>query len=402
MGYSKEDQEILQYMMDNGIIDLQGCREKIEMAKREEYLEKHPYKIWKGKDGLWNTYLPDEEKKRIPRRRKTKKEIEDVVTAYWKSQEENPTVKAVYEEWVHGKLNRNEIQRATKDRYDRQFKECFKTIKNRRIKNITDVELEDFILYTIANEQLTRKAYSNFRTLIYGIFRRAKKRKFISYSITELVSDIEISRKMFRKVLKEEEDLVFTETDTDKILTYFANTEMDIIDMGLLLLFKTGLRPGELAGLKSCDAGEGVLDVCRTEIRYLDDNGKTVFEVRDFPKTEAGIRHVIIPENARWLIKAIKRKNPFGEFLFEVNGERLLTYQFSQRLQTICKKLGIKKKSPNKIRKTYGTILLDNDVDESVIISQMGHTSILTTKKYYYRDRKNMEHKEKIISDALA
>ena len=402
MGYSKEEQEILQYMVDNGIIDLQDCREKIEMAKREEYLGKHPYKIWKGKDGLWNTYLPDEEKKRIPRRRKTKKEIEDVVIAYWKSQEENPTVKAVYEEWVQGKLNRNEIQKATKDRYDRQFKECFKAIKNRRIKNISDAELEDFILDTIAKEQLTRKAYSNFRTLIYGIFRRAKKRKFISYSITEFVSDIDISRKMFRKVIKEEEDLVFTETDTDKVLTYFANIEMDIIDMGLLLLFKTGLRPGELAGLKSCDVGEGVLDVCRTEIRYLDDNGKTVFEVGDFPKTEAGIRHVIIPENARWLIKAIKRKNPFGEFLFEVNGERLLIYQFSQRLQTICKKLGIKKKSPNKIRKTYGTILLDNAVDESVIISQMGHTSILTTKKYYYRDRKNMERKEKIISDALA
>ncbi len=34
-------------------------QEKIEMAKRKELLEKHPYKISQGKDGNWRTYLPD-------------------------------------------------------------------------------------------------------------------------------------------------------------------------------------------------------------------------------------------------------------------------------------------------------------------------------------------------------
>lgn len=188
---------------------------------------------------------------------------------------------------------------------------------------------------------------------------------------------------------------------------YFNSISMDIIDLGLLLLFNTGLRPGELAGLKICDISQNTIDIHRTEIRYKGDDNVDVYEVRDFPKTEAGIRTVIVPENSLWILKKrilkkIRRLNPFGEFLFEINGKRVLTYQFSQRLETICNRLGFVKKSQNKIRKTYGTILLDQKVDESLIISQMGHTDIMTTKKFYYKDRKSLQRKQEIINNVFA
>lgn len=89
--------------------------------------------------------------------------------------------------------------------------------------------------------------------------------------------------------------------------------------------------------------------------------------------------------------------NPFGEYLFELNGKRIRTYSFTSRLKSICKKLDISPKSLNKIRKTYATTLIDSGVEESLIISQMGHTDIDTTKKYYYKNRKNLEQKEKAI-----
>ena len=64
-------------------------------------IEKHPYSIWKGKEGLWHTYLPDAEKKRIHKRSSTRQGIEDIVADYWKEQMENPTVKDVYEQVDH-------------------------------------------------------------------------------------------------------------------------------------------------------------------------------------------------------------------------------------------------------------------------------------------------------------
>ena len=68
------------------------------------------------------------------------------------------------------------------------------------------------------------------------------------------------------------------------------------------------------------------------------------------------------------------------------------------RLWRICKKLGIYNKSPHKIRKTYGSILLDNHIDNKVIIDQMGHTDILCTEEHYHRNRKSIDVKSQLIS----
>ena len=372
------------------------------MKKRDELLAKHPYKIWKGSDGNWHTYLPDSVKGRVPRKRSTEKALKDMIVEYWKEQEENPTVGEIYKEWVESKLERGEIQKATRDRYNRQYDECFETFGKRRIKNITELEIEDFLTGSIAKHKMTQKAYSNLRTLIYGIFKRAKKRKLITFSITELVADAEISRKSFRKVIKEDNELVFDEEETAKMNEYFRSVKLDIIDLGILLLFKTGLRPGELAGLKKCDVEDNIIKVRRTEIRYKGESGKDVFEVRDFPKTDAGIRDVIVPKNSLWILDEISKKNPFGDFFFELDGKRVPTFTFSKRLAQICEQQDVRRKSLNKIRKTYGSILIDSKVDESTIISQMGHTQIDTTKKYYYKDRKSVKRKAEILDMALA
>lgn len=81
--------------------------------------------------------------------------------------------------------------------------------------------------------------------------------------------------------------------------------------------------------------------------------------------------------------------NPFGEYLFELNGKRIRTYSFTSRLKSICKKLDISPKSLNKIRKTYATTLIDSGVEESLIISQMGHTDIVQQKILLQKQKKS-------------
>lgn len=60
--------------------------------------------------------------------------------------------------WISEKLSRNEISRAAYDRY------CI-----------------DF--------DMTAKCFSNFRTLVYGIFKYAKRKKYVSFSITYTIQD---------------------------------------------------------------------------------------------------------------------------------------------------------------------------------------------------------------------
>lgn len=388
---------VLQYAVDHDMLDVQYVQDQIEMLKREELLKKHPYKIWQGKDGKWRTYLPDEEKGRNMKKRNTEAEIEDLVAEYWKEKLENPTVRELYDEWITDKLKRKEIVKETRDRYNRQFDESLQEFGKRRIKTIAEFDIEDTILNAIYEHDLTAKGYSNLRTLFYGIFKRAKKKKMVDFSITEVIADMDISKKSFRKVIKTDEELIFSEDETDEVINYIMESDLDILNLGILLYFKSGARPGELVALKPEDVMGRVLHIRRTEIFYKGDDGKNVYEVRDFPKTAAGIREVILPSSAEWILKEIRKLNPFGEYLFERNGERIRTYTFTSRLKTICLKLGIVKKSLNKIRKTYGTILLDNGVEESLVIAQMGHTDIKTTKRYYYRNRKNLQQKSEVI-----
>ncbi len=388
---------VLQYAVDHDMLDVQYVQDQIEMLKREELLKKHPYKIWQGKDGKWRTYLPDEEKGRNMKKRNTEAEIEDLVAEYWKEKLENPTVRELYDEWITDKLKRKEIVKETRDRYNRQFDESLQEFGKRRIKTIAEFDIEDTILNAIYEHDLTAKGYSNLRTLFYGIFKRAKKKKMVDFSITEVIADMDISKKSFRKVIKTDEELIFSEDETDEVINYIMESDLDILNLGILLYFKSGARPGELVALKPEDVMGRVLHIRRTEIFYKGDDGKNIYEVRDFPKTAAGIREVILPSSSEWILKEIRKLNPFGEYLFERSGERIRTYTFTSRLKTICRKLGIVKKSLNKIRKTYGTILLDNGVEESLVIAQMGHTDIKTTKRYYYRNRKNLQQKSEVI-----
>ena len=62
----------------------------------------------------------------------------------------------------------------------------------------------------------------------------------------------------------------------------------------------------------------------------------------------------------------------------------------SNKIESICRCINIPHRSFHKIRKTYATTLIDAGVGENVIINQMGHTEILTTKRFYYYNKEEI------------
>lgn len=394
--------DLLRFAVENGMLDMDALRGQMEKVEREKLLNKNPYKPYVDKNGFWCVYLPDDAKpsKRILKRRKTRKELEDVMISYWKKEEDNPTVKDVFLDWINGKKNRNEISVTTHDRYLRQFEQCFSSIKDKRIKNISECDVEDFVLSVIYEKRLTPKGFGNFRTLCYGLFRLAKKRSYVSYGIYQVFKEMEIPKKALRREVKPEEDEVFSEEETEKITLYLTEHQ-DLRNLGILLMFKTGLRVGELAALKKEDVKGGVIHVCRTEICHDGDKkgSPRVYEVMDHPKTDAGIRDVVLSNNGIAILKRIRLMSGSGEWLLEECGERIKTYRYRNRLRIICDTLGIKRKSPHKIRKEVATVMLDGGAPEGMITSQLGHTDIQTTKNHYYRNRKSESRKREILNE---
>ena len=172
-----------------------------------------------------------------------------------------------------------------------------------------------------------------------------------------------------------------------------------------MLAFQSGLRVGELSALKKADisGNRRSIHVQRTEITYKDPvTNKRVCEVSDFPKTDAGERFLILPDQAADTINAILALNPEDEYLFSEAGKRIRANAFNRRLSRVCDELNILHRSMHKIRKTYGTTLIDANVQESFVTEQMGHTTIETTKKYYYYCNKDDAAKINQINRAVS
>ena len=155
------NKDILNFAIENGIIDINAIQKQIEMNERLKYLEMHTYKKWKGSDGNWHTYLPDAEKGRIPKKRATEEDIDKVII--------------------------------------------------------------DFLEEQIPKYNLSAKSFCNLKSITKGMFKRAKKRKLIKWSIEEAFYDLDVSDVDFKKTIKEDYEEVFDENETEKIINYLKS-----------------------------------------------------------------------------------------------------------------------------------------------------------------------------------
>lgn len=400
---SLSEKEVLNFALANGIINIDTIQKQIEMNERKKYLEMHTTKVWQGENGKWYTYLSDDKNTRRLIKKSTREAINDCIVEHYKSFEHEPTFADAFNQWLESKVAYGEIQRQTYDRYKTDFIRYIESdnIGKCKMKYVTEDMLETFIKSTIHEKQLTAKRWAGLRLIITGTFKYAKKKGYTQISITNFLGDLELSRKAFTRRSFTDKESVFTDAELDLVVGYIASKEPSIINLGILLAFQTGLRVGELAALKWSDIRGNIINVNKTEIRYKSGNGTYIYEIRESAKTEAGNRELIISQSAVKTLKAIRLLNPFGEFVFTKNGERIKEKAFSVKIVKICKYVKIPPRSLHKARKTYATKLLNAGVDERLVINQMGHTDISTTKHFYYFNNKDEEEAREQIQRAL-
>lgn len=227
------EEETLQVALQSGIIDINEISMRIEDMKRKEILSNHPYSIWYSEtDNLWKTYLPDIENKngRIFRKRKNKKDLEDLIVKYYISHQQEIYLKDVFTEWSESKLKYGEIQKQSYDRYCTDFQRFFPSahpICRKKFKNITYPDLTDFIKSSIHEKHLTRKSYAGLRLLVRGIFKYGKSKGYTQLSMSEFFGDLELPNNIFEKKLTNKRKEVFSEEEIP-ILTSYLKHNIDI------------------------------------------------------------------------------------------------------------------------------------------------------------------------------
>ena len=398
------ENEMLKYALENGIINIDTIQTKIEMNERLKFLEKHEAKIWQSTDGKWYTYLPDVKNERRLIKRNSEKALKDAIIDFYKETEEEPTIEVLFHQWINEKLEYGEIQKQTYDRYIVDFHKFFEEtgFAEKKIRYIDDITLEHFCKSQIRDKELTSKGWANLRLLIRAIFKFARKRGYTKMDIVNFMSYLELSKTMFRHTKKKSSDNVFNETEMKQIVEYCLS-KPTLSNMAVLFAAYTGMRVGEIVALKWEDVQKDIIYVHRTQVTYKDDNGHAIHTVKNNAKTEAGNREVVIIPQLREVLRRLKLINPFTEYVFQIDDDKtVLKNTICKNLHIICDNLNIKRRGVHTLRKTFITNMINANVEETIILEQVGHTMLETSKAFYYYNDKMTDYMSDRMSKAIA
>lgn len=380
-------------------ISLEDVGKEIMSRTNAILLKNHPNDIWQGGNGYYYTYVGEGSSRRLIKRKKLETLENDILEHYTSKV---LTIGECFNEWAMWRLENEFIGKGTYNRYIYDYNKYLLPLDHCLVSSITADDMDIFIRKVVRDYNMTAKAYSNMRTVILGIFKWAKRCHYTEFSIGEFFSDFDISKKSFRKVKRESEDNVFTDDEVRRLMVWLrANPTIE--NLGLIFAFQTGVRCGELAALKWSDiSSDGLtLHVQRQEILYHVKTGMQEHKVVEYTKSEAGDRYIYMPSGTVSTLTIARSLNRESEFIFAKNGIRINKTVYNTKLATACRNVGVKERTMHKIRKTYATALIDSDVEEIFVTQQLGHSSIETTKKYYYFARASKDTKTSKINEAI-
>ena len=409
------EEELLKYAIDNGMIDLSYVQEQIEMSKRNELLKNHPYKIWEGKDGKWRTYLPDEEKGRVLKKRATENSIKDMIVEYYlqlsknesksnKEKEKNENrFSSCYESWKNKQIAYG-ISGNTVYKYEYDYKRFFEgtDFEKLDIRNVTEEDITIFIISRIRELNLKEKAGKSLWGYISGVFRSARINKKITDDPCQYV-DTKSFFKFYNKEVKPQNDRVLNDYEIKMIMERIALDHKEkawympsyAVELGIY----TGMRAGELAGLKweNVFLDERIIEISKSEKynginkEYYLSSTKT-YKSREFP----------ISDEIMMLFSKIKKvQDEYGcykGFVFSTSSDgQVHCRTISDCIRNKCIQIGMRHaKGMNAVRRTVNSKMRCAGVSAPVAASLLGHTEEVNQQNYTY-DITHMDYKREVV-----
>ena len=262
------NQELLKYMQDNNIIDMAYVQEQIEMKKRKDILDKHPYRVWLAKDGYWKTYLPKVDGTKRLVKKKKQSDLENCIIEFYQSNSIDYSFKVRFEDWIERqqKCGRSDN---TIYKYQCDYRRFIEgdVLESMKIDEITEIELSEYLTRLLDSDTVVYwRALKDLFGYINGVFKKAMRDRIITENPCDYV-DLPLFRCKCtpdREKTAEERTLSGNER---KALLYKINDSSNVASMAVELSLYTGMRVGELAALKWEDINleHRTIRICRSE-----------------------------------------------------------------------------------------------------------------------------------------
>lgn len=210
---------------------------------------------------------------------------------------------------------------------------------------------------------------------IFSFLREALKKAGKAEYIAPVWLDIELPK------VKKREVEAFTREEQNKI-ERTLDIDENPNDIGILICLYTGLRVGEVCGLKweDIDFETGTLLVNRTVQRMTVD-GKSV--LRELPpKSETSRRKIPIPSFLLNKLKEIK-KNKSSAYVLNTDFHIMDPRVFQNRHKRILEQAGVRYANVHTLRHTFSVRALELGFDVKTLSEILGHADAAITLKTY-------------------
>lgn len=279
------------------------------------------------------------------------------------SKNRNPLYSVVLDRWLSE--HKMKIMESTAYNYERALIPIKKRFVGVRIKDISSEMIYEYI--TQLKKDLSLTSTRIYCKVMQMSLNYAIKCGYIYYNP---INDVALPRKNHAEIKP------FEESEIPLLLT--ANAPEWVKD-GIVIAFRTGMRPGEIYGLKWTDINfeQSFVSVQRAISRA---NSKSILKT---PKTDSGIRRIDVDSKLLDHLHKM-RKNSDSDFVFPgACYEYRIPWNISAYLKRMCEDVGITPRNFYCLRHTHATILLAHNVHPKIIQERLGHSDIKITMQIY-------------------
>lgn len=406
-----EEINLLQEYINRGMLSL-GVVD-INAMKKDKVNEIHTFAISKPKDNKsrWSTYVKGENTKRIKITSTTESGLYDKLYHFYYV-EHTTTLSTLFPDWIEKRrelgVNPRTVARNV-NHWDKYYKG--NKIVNIPIQKLDSEQIETFFYGCIKEFKLTVKELGNMKFIMVDMFKLAMKRKIISVNPMINVDVKTVGCKPPKKqsdtsrvYLPEERDKLFQELNRELRL-YPNKTD----SYAVFLLFKLGLRVGEVVALKwsDIDLDSEELHIHRIESLDANEQGKLVTAIYEHTKKKSISGDRFLPLSNYELgifrtVREINARNGYAEddFIFCDEKGRTNIRSIDNLIRKCCKRASIEEKSAHDIRRTVASEMYNNGIPVVTIQTYLGHSDFKTTLGYIL-DNTNKRQRNKQIFESL-
>lgn len=273
--------------------------------------------------------------------------------------------------WVTGYLEKQKpkLKLSTIKLYERYINNYIQPF----FKNFLLRKLNKDILQTFVNS-MNSMAPSTVKS-IFSFLRETLKSAYKSEYIMDIWVDVELPHK------KRHEVAAFT-MEEQKLIENSLSVTDNPNDIGIWICLYTGLRIGEVCGLrwKDIDFMSGTMSVNRTMQRMTIDGKSVLKELA--PKSMASQRKIPVPSFLVKTLKQVKQSSSTPYVLCtgdHAMDPRTFQYQYKKMLE----RAGVKYHNAHTLRHTFSVRALETGFDIKTLSEILGHSDATITLKTY-------------------